>query len=374
MRILFVGDASNLHNCLARQLRLMGHDAVVASNGSRWMDTSRDIDLSRRPGRLGAVRYVWDILRSLPRMRGYDIVHLSSHIFLDLKPQKVRLVFDYLRHHNGKVVLSALGTDCVYYNACFDGHTYRYSDYFVGDQPSPYVHSGEYYAQQQDNWRLPVMQDYSNYLVNHIDGVVACLWEYYEAYRSLVPNKLAYAGIPIDVDALSFRPLEKVPERVRFFIGIQRDRTVIKGTDRLLAALQRVHDRYPDQCEMEVVENLPYDEYTRRMRASHVLLDQLYSYTPATNALIAMAQGLVAVSGAEPEYYEFIGAADNRPIVNVTPYDDADIDRQLEYIIQHKDRLPLWSRQSRAFVLEHNAAQVVAERHLHFWNELLAKS
>ncbi|MBQ5466286.1 MAG: glycosyltransferase, partial [Muribaculaceae bacterium] len=104
------------------------------------------------------------------------------------------------------------------------------------------------------------------------------------------------------------------------------------------------------------------------------LLDQLYSYTPATNALIAMAQGLVAVSGAEPEYYEFIGAADNRPIVNVTPYDDADIDRQLEYIIQHKDRLPLWSRQSRAFVLEHNAAQVVAERHLHFWNELLAKS
>ncbi|MBR3451702.1 MAG: glycosyltransferase family 1 protein, partial [Muribaculaceae bacterium] len=69
MRILFVGDASNLHNCLARQLRLMGHDAVVASNGSRWMDTSRDIDLSRRPGRLGAVRYVWDILRSLPRMR-----------------------------------------------------------------------------------------------------------------------------------------------------------------------------------------------------------------------------------------------------------------------------------------------------------------
>ena len=370
MRILFVGDASNLHNSLARQLRLMGHDAVVASNGSLWMDTSLDIDLSRRPGRLGAVRYVLDVLRALPRMRGYDIVHLSSHIFLDLKPQKVRRVFDYLRRHNGKVFLSALGTDCVYYNACHDGHTYRYSDYLVGDKPSPYYRSGEYFAQQQDNWRLPAMQSFSDYLVSHIDGAVACLWEYYAAYRPVLGDRVVYAGIPIDTDSLSLRPLEQAPEKVRFFIGIQRDRTVVKGTDRLLAALQRVHNRYPDQCEMDVVENLPYAEYTSRMRASHVLLDQLYSYTPATNALIAMAQGLVAVSGAEPEYYDLIGENENHPIVNVTPYDDADIDRQLEYIIQHKDRLPQWSRESREFVLKHNAAPLVAQRHLDVWTKV----
>ncbi len=374
MKILFVGDASNLHNCLARQLRLMGHDTVVASNGSHWMETARDIDLNRRPGRLGAVRYVLDVLKALPQMRGYDIVHLSSQIFLELKPNKVRRVFDYLRHHNGKVVLSALGTDRVYYDACLDGKTYRYSDYRVGDKPSPYVGSPEYYAQEQDNWRLPLMKRYSDYLIDHIDGVVACLWEYYEAYRPLVGDRLAYGGIPIDIDSLTLRPLDHEPERVRFFIGIQRDRTTIKGTDRLLASLQRVHDRYPDLCEMEVVENLPYAEYTRRMRASHVLLDQLYSYTPATNALIAMAQGLVAVSGAEPEYYDLIGEPSLHPIVNVTPYNDEDIDRQLESIIHQKSQLPQWSRDSREFVIRNNAAQVVAERHLHFWNQLLETS
>lgn len=374
MRILFVGDASNLHNCLARQLRLMGHEAIVASNGSHWMDTARDINLNRQPGRWGAVRYVLDILKALPRMRGFDIVHLSSQIFLELKPQKVRRVFDYLRRNNGKVVLSALATDRVYYDACHDGHTYRYSDYRVGDQPSPYVGSPEYYAQEQDNWRLPLMKRYSDYLIDHIDGVVACLWEYYEAYRPLLGDRLAYGGIPIDVDSLSLRPLDHEPERVRFFIGIQRDRTVIKGTDRLLASLQRVHDRYPNLCEMEVVENLPYAEYTRRMRASHVLLDQLYSYTPATNALIAMAQGLVAVSGAEPEYYDLIGEPTLHPIVNVTPYNDEDIDRQLESIIHQKSLLPQWSRDSREFVIRNNAAQVVADRHLHFWNQLLEES
>ena len=40
MKILFVGDASNMHNCLAQAMRDLGHTAVVASNGSHWMDTS----------------------------------------------------------------------------------------------------------------------------------------------------------------------------------------------------------------------------------------------------------------------------------------------------------------------------------------------
>ena len=359
-----------MHNCLASQLRKMGHDTVVASNGSHWMNTRRDIDLTRRPGRWGAVRYVAHVLNALPKMRGFDVVQISNPIFLELKPAKVRLVFDYLRRHNRKVVLSALGTDVVYYNACHDGHTYRYSDYMLGSVPSPYVGSPEYVAQEQDNWKLPAMRAHSEHVTAAIDGAIACLWEYYVAYHPLLGSKVAYGGIPIDVNTLPFRPLPAEPEKVRFFIGVQRDRSLVKGTDRLLAALRRVHDRYPDRCELEVVENVPYDEYVRRMRSSHVMVDQLYSYTPATNALLAMAQGLVAVSGAEPEYYDLIGEHDNRPIVNVDPTVEGDIDAQLVGIIERKAELPLWSRCSREFVEKHNGARLVAQRYLDFWNQL----
>ena len=94
MRILFAGDASNMHNCLAGELRRQGHEAVVASDGSRWMDTRRDINLLRHPGTWGALRYVADIIRALPRMRGYDVVQLAGYIFLTLRPEKGRLVFD----------------------------------------------------------------------------------------------------------------------------------------------------------------------------------------------------------------------------------------------------------------------------------------
>ena len=371
MRILFAGDASNMHNCLAGELRRQGHEAVVASDGSRWMDTRRDINLLRHPGKWGAVRYLFDIARALPQMRNYDVVQLAGYIFLTLRPEKVRLVFDFLRRHNRRVVLSALGTDVTYYDACHDGHTYRYSDYRLGDKPSPYIGSDEYIAQQQDNWKAPFMRRHSQHILSRVDGVVACLWEYYAAYQSIGFRPLAYAGIPIDLTELPFRPLDSEPAKVRFFIGIQPDRTVIKGTDRLLAALRRVVQQHPDKCELDVVERLPYQEYIQRMRQAHVIVDQLYSYTPATNALIGMAQGLVAVSGAEQEYYDLIGERDNHPIVNVNPLVDGDIEAKFLHIIAHKDQLPAWAERSRAFVEKHNAAPVVAQRYLDFWNSIL---
>ena len=372
MKILFAGDASNLHNCLAQQLRQMGHEATVASDGSRWMNTHRDINLLRRPGKLGALRYLMDIKRALPQMTGYDIVEIASPIFLRLKPHRVARVFDYLKANNTRIVLSALATDVVYYDACHDGHTFRYSDYMLGDEPSPYVGSSEYIANQQDNWHQPFMREHSDHILEGIDGAVACLYEYYAAYRPVLGDRVAYGGIPIDTQSLEFRPLTEAPDKVRLFIGIQRDRHVIKGTDKMLAAMKRVHDRYPGITELEVVENLPYDEYTRRMRNSHVILDQLYSYTPGTNALIAMAQGLVAVSGAEQEYYDLIGEKANMPIINVSPLVEGDIDHKLSWIVEHRDQLPQMARASRAFVEKHNAAPVVAQRYLDFWKSLLA--
>lgn len=370
MRILFVGDASNLHNCLAGALRQMGHEAVTASGGSVWMNTGRDINLLRGAGAIGAMKYLADIARALPRMRGFDVVHICSPIFLSLKPGKLKHIFNYLKRHNGKIVLSALGTDYVYYQACHDGHTFRYSDYMVGDRPSPYVDSTEYIAQHQDNWRRQFMKDYSDFILSNIDGAVACLYEYYAAYKPILGDKVAYAGIPIDTASLRPINLNEEPEKVRFFVGIQRDRNVVKGVDRLLAALKRVHAEMPDMCEIHDVENLPYTRYINEMRSSHVLLDQLYSYTPATNALLAMAQGLVAVSGAEPEYYDLIGETENKPIINVTPLIEGDIDEKLRRLVVDKAQLPAMSRESRKFVVKHNDARLVAQRHLDFWDTL----
>lgn len=367
MKILFVGDASNFHNTLAHALKDMGHTCVVISDGSLWQKTDRDINLSRNPGTFGTVKYCLDIIAALPKMRGYDIVHLVNPHFLELRPDKIKKVYSYLKKHNGKVFLSALGTDLQYIRACKDGRIFRYSDYMLGDKPSPYMLSPE--SAKQDEWFNPECVNYNDFFLKNIDGAIACLYEYYMSYKTVIPERLGYAGIPIDTQEHQPHFIESEPTKVRFFIGIQKKRSVLKGTDRLLAALKRVCERYPDKCEMMIAENVPYKEYVKMMNSSHVLLDQIYSYTPATNALIAMAQGMIAVSGAEPEYYDFIGETSNHPIININPLVDDDIDRKLEWIIQNKHALLELSRMSRDFVLKHNDSRIIAKRHIDFWNK-----
>ena len=365
MKILLAGDYSNYHRALSLALRHMGHEVTVASDGSRWMNTARDIDTSRPfRNKVGGL-LLWVKLNTLLRSRleGYDIVQINSPGFASLQPCRLRQLFDRLLARNGAVYLTAMGTDTYYIDFCLSG-ALRYTEWQIGDRPSPLA-----LAQPDElrRWQAPVLTDYTRYVYEHVRGVVSALYEYNESCRRVVDSsRLAYAGIPIDTDSFTMAHGDEVPSRVRLFLGVHRDRMVEKGTDRMWAAARRVAERHPDKCELVFVENRPYTEYVELMRSSHVVLDQLYSYTPATNALLAMAQGLVAVSGAEPEYYDFIGETENRPVVNAIP-DDEKLEAQLEDIVLHPERLPEQARRSREFVVKHNRDEVVARRFLDFW-------
>lgn len=54
MKILLLGEYSNVHWTLAQGLRTFGHEVCVISNGDFWKDYPRDIDVSRVPERWGA--------------------------------------------------------------------------------------------------------------------------------------------------------------------------------------------------------------------------------------------------------------------------------------------------------------------------------
>ena len=371
MKVLLFGDASNYHNSLAKGLRYLGHQVVVASHGSTWMNTERDIDLSRHiPGRLGGIELCAHIqmLMWSGRLKGWDVVQLPTPFFTQLKPSRLRWVFDYIRANNHLVLDSAIATDPTWIDFCLDPDGMRYNEWRIGTEMGPWRLAN---PNLFDQWTSREMRVYTDYFLRNVDGAVSCLWEYHEQMLRVLPHtKVAYAGIPIDVDALSMRPdADIIPERVKFFIGLQRGRELAKGLDRLLSAAKRVQSDYPDRCELIVVQNLPYKEYVERMRSAHVILDQLYSYTPATNALLAMAQGVVAVSGAEPEFYEFINEHEKRPIINVVPDDEAIYDA-LRDIVLHPERLPELARCSRDFVVRHNHVNIVAQRFVDFWKKL----
>ena len=68
MKILLLGEYSNVHATLARGLRVLGHEGTVASNGDFWKNYPRDIDLDRKVGKWGGVGLMAKIGTGMPRL------------------------------------------------------------------------------------------------------------------------------------------------------------------------------------------------------------------------------------------------------------------------------------------------------------------
>ncbi len=363
MKILLLGDYSNVHWTLSEGLRKLGHEVCVISDGDGWKNYQRDIDLRRRSlSKLDTIRYILDIVRTLPKMKGYDIVQLINPIFLDLKANKILPFYKYIRKNNGKVFLGAFGMDYYWVKTCLDCKTFRYSDFNIGnrqrtDEPfnKPFI----------EDWFEGEKTEINKIIARDCDGIISGLYEYDCCYRPYFPDKTRFIPFPINMDGIIPIKHEQHKE-VRFFVGIQKGRSEYKGTDIMLRALERVAAKYPKQCKIIKVESVPFDTYQNLMNSSDILLDQLYSYTPAMNALLAMAKGLVLVGGGEEENYEILGEKDLRPIINVLP-DEEDIYKKLEQLVIHPERIPELSRQSVEYIRRHHDHIKVAQQYLDFW-------
>ncbi len=377
MRILLLGDYSNVHWTLAEGLRKLGHEATVVSDGDYWKGYRRDINLRRRSlGKWDTLRYLWDCVRLMPRLKGYDVVQLINPLFLDLKPERIWPFYQYIRKHNGKMVMGAFGMDYYWVKTCMDCKTFRYSDFNIGshsraDEPQNRPLIDEWLNGEKGRLCQRVAQD--------CDAIVAGLYEYKVVYDQWFPEKTRFIAAPLQLPPIGGEPQTEKADVLplsggdrggpSFFLGIQRGRSAYKGTDVMLRALERVKAKYPERCKIVKVESVPFDEYKRLMSECDVLLDQLYSHTPAMNALVAMSQGLVVVGGGEPENYDILGETELRPIINVLP-DEEDVFRKLEDLVLHPERLPELKRQSVEYVRRHHDYVKVAQQYVDFWTSL----
>lgn len=364
MRILLLGEYSNVHWTLAEGLRHHGHEVVVASDGDGWKNYPRDISLHRTSScAKDTAAFLLRLLRALPRLRGFDVVQIINPVFLRLKAERLWPIYHYLRRHNGKVFMGAFGMDYYWVKCGLDGQTFRYSDFNIGHQIR---HNADNDREIAD-WLNGPKGKLNLHIANDCDGIVSGLYEYDACYRPVYPEKTKFIPFPIDVRSIPGRVRSCNDGRVRFFIGIQKHRNEYKGTDIMLRALLRLQAHYPDRVLIEKAESVPFATYCQMMDSSHVILDQLYSYTPAMNALQAMAQGLIVVGGGEPENYDILGESELRPIINVLPNED-DVYLQLEKLVMHPENLARLSAESRQYVERHHDHIKVAKEYLDFWN------
>lgn len=365
-KILLLADYSNFHATLAKGLRRLGCEVTLVSDGGTYMMCERDIDISRRyDSKVGGLLHAINLYLTLKRkIKEFDIVSFRDPAFLNLKPDRIRWFFNQITSSNSNFFLSYLTTDIPFLNMLErEDSPLRYSEWFVEGRPNRLRIEDE---AQWEGWHSKPMRQLNDLFYSRMKGAVTALYEYHLAARSVFPEeKIAYGGIPIDLDEISPQEIDR-PKKIRIFLARDYRRKLQKGSDLMEEVARRVVDRYPDKAEFVMIENVPRSQYMDIMRSCHVLLDQMYSYTPATTALEGMASGLTVVSGAEPEFYEFIGEKENFPIVNASIHPEL-LEKSIEELVTHPNRMLERSRRGREFVTKHNHLEVVARRFLNFW-------
>lgn len=383
MKILLLGEYSNVHNNLAKGLRALGHHVVLANDGDHWKAFSRDIDLSRtvRPagGMLtrifnaaSGVTFLLRLLLALPRMRGFDVVQIINPVFLPLKAERHFLIYRFLRRHNKKVVMCAMGDDYYYCHTNRIRKPMRYSDYNIGKEE----HMTSFARWTYDDRVGTVKERLCRYIASDCDAIIAGAYEYWLPYhltddRSIdgrpLREKLCYIPFPFDLGCISSKVQTECSYPIHVFIGISRGRSEFKGTDIMLKAARDLQAKHPGKVAVKIAEGVPFANYQSMMASSDIMLDQLYSYGPGMNALLALAQGLITFTGAEPEHYAITGETECMPLVNVTPsYED--VYSKLEEIVLHPETIPRLRRQSAEYVRRNHDNVKVASRYVEIYS------
>lgn len=368
MRILMLGDYSNLHACLAKELRKRGHEVTVVSDRGGHMQTDSDQYLSRKPGLLGSIGYIYKVLASLPSWSGYDVVQLINPQFLKLKPDKLRMAFDILKKNNRSVFLTLCGNDHYFVKDCTETDLFRFSEFRVGREKAPLAIEEPY---RETGWLIPSHTSYTEYLYDNIDGAMSVLPEYdMSARMHMDPEKLTFTNLPIELKSYDFTPLD-LSGPTRILIGMRGGMETQKGTAKMLDICRSLETEMPDKLKVEVVKDLTLTDYLQKLKECHIVIDQLYSYSPATNALQTMAYGRIAASGGQPEYYEYIGD-ETRPVFCLSPLeDDTTIKQRLKELIADKERMKMMSEEGRTLVEQHNDVQKIAPLFEAHWKRLM---
>ena len=298
MRILLLGEYSNVHATLAEGLRSLGHEVTVASNGDFWKNYPRDINLSRQPGKLGGLKLLAKVYAQLPRWRGYDVVQLINPMFLELKAEWIFHIYRYLRRYNRKVVLCAMGMDWYWVNECTNRKPLRYSDFNIGDQ----LRTDEPALREQRDWLGTAKEQLNRYIANDCDQIIAGLYENYVCYEPYFKEKAHFIPLPIKMpesdilhplelrslategtqepSSLIPHPSALIHQPSSIFIGISKGRSAYKGTDIMLRAAEDVLRAHPDKMKLIKAEGIPFNEYQKLMDGSDAILDQLLRAPP----------------------------------------------------------------------------------------------
>jgi hypothetical protein len=356
MKVLLIGEYSGVHTNLTTGLAKQARDikVILASNGDRFKNFKRDINL--RGIEKGHVVYtaskIYQELKFIWNLNeNFDVIQIiNPDVFSKFLP--VQLLFKKLRKKADKLVLLGAGDDYFYWKA-FRENLYRYSPHLAKLSLD--------FKVNKDNWESGALRESNILLLDLVDQIIPLAAEYDIAYHFSEKKKSVHP-FPININGLEPSWPDITSSNLNVFHGVQIKREGFKGTNIIRDAISLIKD---DRLLYHESSNLPFAEYIKLLKKSQVVIDQTYSYSPAINALVSMAQGKVVLGGCEPEFMKAMGLIEP-PLINILPNAEQ-IATELVKLINDSSLWQVWAKRGRQYVENFHECGLVAQRFINTW-------
>lgn len=368
MKILIIGEFSSFSKNLSSGFQQLGHECFVFS----WGDGYKKIriensylvqngEIKDKTSIICRIKYYFhqykerkklvSFVRNLSKKTKFDVVLIINPSFICNKSLFVRPLF------SRDMILSLVKSiDNIYLSSC--GGDIPYYKYW-SEQNAKNKGLVELYKNKYLNEES--LRKFK-YLETFVNKVIPIAYGYAEAWRNceLAKKWKICSTIPLPVDLTDIIPQNIVGDKILIFHGLNR--YLVKGTQYIQAAMDRIQKEYPDRVECVIKGGVPLDEYKKILAKTNISVDQVYAFSTGMNGLYSLAMGKVLLGGNVPENkkefkYEAI------PTININA-DENQIYSQLKYIVEHPELITELSQLGRKYVEDVHEAKLIAQKYI----------
>ena len=377
MKILLLGEYSNLHNSLKQALINMGHEVLLVCNADGFKKYETDILIKshledyllfKLIARLFARIFKINIFeieiylrakKIVNKLQGFDVVQLINENSFKTSPFLEIKLLKQIFKNNNKVFLLSCGVDSVSVKHAMSKKL-KYSIL------TPLFEN----ASLKKKYKPILKYERENYLAlakfvqEYVNGIISSDLDYHIPYLSekkylgMIPN-------PINTKKIKYYGINK-SKKISILHAINSSNKIKKGNRFFEEALKIIDEKFKYKISIITTYDIPYKEHLENLKKCDILLDMVYAYDQGFNALEAMAMGKIVFTGAEEEWLKLYNIKEDTVVINAVP-NSMRIVKKLVWLIENPKMIKIISVNARKFIEKNHDFEKIATKYIKTW-------
>ena len=377
MKILLLGEYSNLHNSLKQALIKMGHDVLLVGNGDGFKKYETDVLIKSKLSKYWLFNLIAKLLirifkinlfeievyfrakKLINKFHGFDVVQLINENSFKTSPLLEIKLLKQIFKNNKNVFLLSCGVDSVSVKHAMN-KKFKYSIL------TPLFE----HKSLKKKYNSILKYNTKNYLAlgkfvqENVKGIISSDLDYHIPYS----NKKKYLGMianPINTQKIKYCGINK-SKKISILHAINSSNKIKKGNKFFEHALEIIEKKFRSKISVITTYDLPYKEHIENLKKCDILLDMVYAYDQGYNALEAMAMGKIVFTGAEDEWLKLYNIKENTVVINAVP-NTMKIVEKLVWLIENPKMLKSISANARKFIEKNHDFEKIATKYIKTW-------